>query len=263
MLELLVVISTIGLLITIMVPSLKRSMGVARSTVCMHNLREVHRALEMYRYDNDGWLPVVVKPEHSVEAINETNPWFVAMFPTYLQDPLILSCPEDPFRYRMMKVGSFGDGTDVNDYSSYGINQFMMTSGSGYLAEMGRYRPGRPSDTIFLADLGPDYVTGSSTVGVGPKRNESLLAWDDNFRPFAGEPRKPWLTKRHGDGIHMLTVSGGVRHSRTTDIMNSPMRRFYENCAAGGCTFCTEFSAFHYSFARDRLFWWVGPKPSG
>jgi hypothetical protein len=153
---------------------------------------------------------------------------------------------------------------DVADFSSYGINSFIMTAGGGVLADVDRYRPSRPPNTILLADLGPDY--GDSTPAndqsrpKGPSRNSSLLAWDDGFDIFEGAA-EPWLTARHGDGINILTLSNTVTYARTFDRLQKPIYSYYDECAAGGCTLCNELNLYHYSFARSRLYWWTGPAP--
>ena len=57
LLELLVVIAIIGLLIGLLLPSLKRSLDLAKATACKSNLRQVSYALNTYKIENDGWLP--------------------------------------------------------------------------------------------------------------------------------------------------------------------------------------------------------------
>ena len=237
---------------------------MASTTLCKSNLREVGHSLTLYRIENDGWLPVLEQAEDEIESVRSDKPWFIKLYPTYLDELLVLTCPKDPFRSRMSHVGTGLMDPDVADYSSYGINSFIMTSGNGFLADLDRHRSTRPLDTILVADLGPDDLTGAPTAGVvtGPARNASLLSWDDGFDPFTGGNAQPWLTTRHGSGINMLTIAGGVREARTSKLMREPMSRHYEDCAAGGCTFCTELRLLHYSFARDRLFWWTGPAPS-
>ena len=264
LIELLVVMAMIGLLISILIPSLKQSMDLAKATVCMHNLREIGHSLRYYRYDNDGWLPAVARTDLGIEAIRSSGPWFVKLYPSYLSDPMLLTCPEDPFKYRMAKVGGRLADPSVADYPSYGINSFLVTSGNGFLADVDRHQPARPLDTILVADLGPDDLFGQSQAGgvVGPIRNASLLAWDDGFDPLTGRTPQPWLTTRHRRGIHVLTLAGGVREALTSEIMRRPIRRFYDNCSAGGCTFCNHLRLIHYSFARDHLYWWTGPVPS-
>ena len=266
LIELLVVISVIALLVGILVPSLKRSMQMAQSTVCMHNLREIGHGLQLYRIEHKGWLPAVTPPQDSPVASTQAEVWFLKLYPTYLSDPLILTCPADPFRFRMVTACDRMDNPDIADYSSYGINSFIMTAGGGALANIDRVLPTRPLDTILIADLGPD--NGYSSVAdpdgsshlTGPSRNSSLLAWDDGFDIFDGSSES-WLTTRHGNGINILTLAGSVREARTIHTVQRPIERYYDDCAAGGCTLCRELELYHYSFARDRLYWWTGFAP--
>jgi len=57
--ELLVVISIIGLLIAILVPSLNGARRVSRRVACGGNLRSLGQALRMYLNDANDYLPVV------------------------------------------------------------------------------------------------------------------------------------------------------------------------------------------------------------
>jgi hypothetical protein len=90
----------------------------------------------------------------------------------------------------------------------------------------------------------------------GPSRNGGLLMVDDGYDPF-GDSINPWVTTRHMRGINVLTITAGVRVAHTADMPK--LSDYYGQCAAGGCTLCTQFEIEHYSFARDRLFWWTGP----
>ena len=265
LIELLVVIALIGLLIAILTPSLKRSMDLATSTVCQYNLREIGHGLMEYRIENDGWLPL--PDEVSVVASSRptaNTSWFVKLFPTYMPDPLTLMCPDDPFGYRLADDQSHLTDAAVAEFPSYGLNSFIIGVGGGYLAHVDRKQPTRPHDTILVADLGPDRMNNprrSRPSSFGPTRNGSLMMWNDGFDPFSGLPANPWVTMRHHDGINMLTLTGGVRHVRTEPVLRTPIRRFYDDCAAGGCTLCRYFKVFHYSFAKEHLYWWTGPLP--
>lgn len=270
MIELLVVISMMGLLISILIPSLKQSMRLARAAVCMHNLREIGVSLTLYRLEHDGWLPAAARSNQAVGPVGGSSPWFVKLFPSYMPDPLVLTCPEDPYRWRLVKVGGRLEDPSVAEYPSYGLNSFVGAAGNGYLADADRHQPTRPLDTILVADLGPDdlgrdYVGGPTAAGPpipGPYRNASLLTWDNCVDPISGRSPDAWLTTRHRYGIHMLTLAGGVRETRTANVMRRPLSRYYDNCAGGGCTFCNELRITHYSFADDHLYWWTGPVPS-
>lgn len=281
-----VVVTIIALMAGILLPSLKRSIRIANATVCMHNLREVGQSLHVYRIENDGFLPNVIPPAPAalvppppgsggsgyVPPPGSTNDaparevWFLKLYPTLLPDLATLTCPDDPFRVRMAAAAK-GTVVDPNvaDYSSYGINGFIMLAGGGYLTNLDRYQPTRPLDTLLLADAGPDFTVPSADRAedeLGPKRNDSLLAWDDAFDPTAAEMDAPWVTKRHGAKINALTITGGVREIHTAELTRRPVTANYPNCAAGGCTLCTDLSLPHYSFASDQLFWWTGTVPA-
>ena len=264
LIELLVVVALIGLLISMLLPSLKRSMELASSTACQSNLRELYRSLTMYRIENDGWIPVPEMASGVAQSRPENGSWFAKLHPTYLPDPLVLSCPEDPYRYRLADDRTQLRDPSVADFSSYGMNSFILSVGNGYLAHADRYQPTRPHDTILVADLGPDRMPRQSYSSRlhGPQRNRSMMMWTDGFDPFSGMPANPWVTTRHSHGINMLTLTGVVRGVQTTDILRSRIRKFYDNCAAGGCTLCSPLKQFHYSFAKDHLYWWTGPLPA-
>ncbi len=264
LLELLVVIGVIALLVSMLLPSLRRSMTIASQTVCMHHLRDLGISLRLYRYDNDGWLPNAA-PAGSGSMLDEMpEPWFLKLYPTHLRDFDLLSCPDDPYKFRMKRIGSTPDAPEVGSYPSYGINSFIMLAGGGFLADLDRHEPTRPLNTLLLADAGPDYPTESSEDGhgqKGPNRNVSLMSVGDGFDPFSRQPINPWITGRHVRKINALTLDGHVQEVRTWDIMQSPVQSYYEPCEAGGCTLCRYLDVDHYSFARDRLFWWTGPVP--
>jgi len=273
LIELLVVVALISFLLSLLLPSLKRSTDMAAATICRHHLRELGRSLEMYRMENGGWLPTVAtasaNSSNAVSALKreQPKPWFGKLYPTYLPDPMLLRCPKDPFGYRMATAFSPTSDQDVGDFASYGLNNFIMTAGGGRLANIERHAPRRPAATILSADLGPDDVivlssSPSRMTAPGPLRNDSLLMWGDGFDPFSPVRPNPWLTTRHADGIHMLTLTGGVYDVRTTELLRSPVQMRYPRCAAGGCTLCAELKLYHYSFAKDQLFWWTGPVPS-
>lgn len=264
LIELLIVMAMIGLLITMLIPSLKRSMDLARAAVCQHNLREIGQSLTMYRIEHDGWLPMAEPVAGVAASGRENTAWFAQLHPTYLPDPVVLTCPMDPFAYRMVQSRTSVRDAAVADYPSYGMNSFIMSAGGGFLANVDRYQPRRPLDTILVADLGPDVVRYGqfSQSGNGPARNRSLMMWGDGLDPFSGIAANPWVTTRHNHGINVLTLAGGVRNVKTSGLLNSPIRRFYDNCAAGGCTLCNDLTLFHYSFAKKNLFWWTGRTPS-
>jgi prepilin-type N-terminal cleavage/methylation domain-containing protein len=55
--ELLVVIGIIGVLVSLLLPSLQKARSAADRVKCMSNQRSLLQALEMYRASSDGWYP--------------------------------------------------------------------------------------------------------------------------------------------------------------------------------------------------------------
>lgn len=59
--ELLVVLSVIGILISLIFPSLKKSQAVSHRSICQSNLRQAGIAHALYAYANDKFFPVLQK----------------------------------------------------------------------------------------------------------------------------------------------------------------------------------------------------------
>ncbi len=59
LIELLVVIAIISLLVSVLLPSLRKAKELARSTICKSNLRNVGVAMLLYAEEYAGWTPVV------------------------------------------------------------------------------------------------------------------------------------------------------------------------------------------------------------
>ncbi len=57
LIELLVVIAIIALLVSILLPSLRKAKDQAESAVCASNLRSIHTASSIYASENRSWLP--------------------------------------------------------------------------------------------------------------------------------------------------------------------------------------------------------------
>lgn len=263
LLELLVVIAIIAFIIGLLIPSFQRSMRLARSTVCMHNLKELYQGVQLYRYENDGWLPLNtgnIRTWH--RPMPSSGVWFTKLHPTYLPDAMVLSCPDDPFRYKFQdrRVQANILAPVASDFASYGMNGFILNAGRGQLANLDRYRPSRPLETILFGDIGPDDEHRRSLSSIpGPLRNASQLSWDDAYNPFIRTNNPSWVTTRHVAGINMAMLDGGVRTAITTDTVRARVMAYYSSCAAGGCTLCNELRIPHYSFARSRLYWYTGP----
>ncbi|HEY3244166.1 MAG TPA: prepilin-type N-terminal cleavage/methylation domain-containing protein [Phycisphaerae bacterium] len=260
LIELLAALLIILILIAVLLPALRRSMRQAAATVCLHNLSELNHALQMYRYDNRGWLPNVAA-RGTTSAGDPDTAWFSKLMPRYFAEPAALLCPSDPFR-RLARAGLPPCARpDFANASSYGLSDFILGSPHGFL---GNREPPRSLATLMLADVGPDQMAlgdGATTLHLAEIREGGHLSLDDGYRPGSVRPKASWLTGRHQGAIHVLTVGGGVTRVRTEQMMNSVVQAYYPQCAAGDCTICKVLKLPHYSFAPG-LYWWTGPVPT-
>lgn len=250
LIEMLAVLGVTAVLMLLLIPAVQRSMRQASSTVCMHQLKEINRALQEYRLDNRGWLPDVEEPSVDGPIDAHGAAWYGRLVPRYLGNPSTLVCPADPARKTLSGAKSLDEQLDPANASSYGMNSVIHVAGLGALDRGG---PANPLETILLADMGPDLVAGGAVF-----RNDGWLPWDDAYHPALTGLRDSWLTGRHFGHINVLTVGGAVQRVRTTEMLEGRISNYYSDCAAGGCPLCLDYQLAHYSFASDRLYWWTG-----
>ncbi len=263
--ELLAVVGIIVVLISILLPSLRKSLRQAAGTVCMHNLKQIGQAIDLYAIDNNGWGPATTGSDDERDQAPPLSTWFQKLVPYHLGDPIALVCPEDPVRPWLLSNYSFNAYDPSSMASSYGMNGFVLASPGRFLSNLGGVRPTRPANTLLIADMGPDVMhvgTSGPNSPKGPRRSNGSLAWDDGD---IGDPDRmvPWITERHLWGINVLMVGLNVERVSTRELMSKTIVSFYEPCAAGDCTLCKPQVALpHYSFAASQTFWWTGPLPT-
>jgi prepilin-type N-terminal cleavage/methylation domain-containing protein/prepilin-type processing-associated H-X9-DG protein len=151
--ELLVVISIIGLLIGLSVPALSRARENARRTKCLSNVRQLQIALQMYADSHDGRVP----PRHyDAGAV-----WVDRLEPYYANREL-LHCPTDRGKVEVSYL--------MNGF----IDHFVMTSFRGNWDEFfGVYKDGG-----FPAVRLSSIPKPAETITIGEKRADSE---DDSY----------------------------------------------------------------------------------
>jgi prepilin-type processing-associated H-X9-DG protein len=100
--ELLVVIATIALLISILTPVLGKARVFARRTVCRSQLRGVGMALRMYVDDNDETMPVAAQ----LPSDEPNLPCITDVLLPYLKNRKAMRCPADRQENYFEKEGS-------------------------------------------------------------------------------------------------------------------------------------------------------------
>ncbi len=102
LIELLVVIAIVSVLVSILIPTLRRARQAASRIGCAHNLRQIHLGMGMYLHDHDGTYPCAADPvsEDPVYWLWMGRGWRRWIKP-YLsgsidaRNPSVLLCPED------------------------------------------------------------------------------------------------------------------------------------------------------------------------
>lgn len=142
LIELLVVIAIIAMLLAIILPSLKKAKQMAKDVICKSNLKQWGVVLRMYGEDSNGRVM-------SVRNTGASDSWMEA-FRNYYDNPDLRLCPEasrlareargdsvlydntnSPFiAWRGSKNLAWsqrlrGDPDAVEDYGSYGINNWI------------------------------------------------------------------------------------------------------------------------------------------
>lgn len=115
LIELLVVVAIIGILVSILLPSLAKSREIARRAVCKNNLKQCGLASTLYAETNDSVLSDTRGPgdgnqrnlgKLGVSTINELDP--------FMGTWAVSDCPN-------FATKTYGNGRDTVEYSSYRI----------------------------------------------------------------------------------------------------------------------------------------------
>ena len=135
LIELLVVIAVIALLLSILIPGLRRAKVIAKSLVCKSNLRAIQLASRMNRDDHDGKI-------FGYDAYGGDQTLFINKMKPYIENvDKIRYCPEtkvdedaDPADWP-----SFGASKRAwrwgEEYGSYGINGWTYNDELGQLRD--------------------------------------------------------------------------------------------------------------------------------
>ncbi len=100
LIELLVVIAIIALLLSVLMPSLRRARAIAKRLVCAHNLKQISLAVDLYLHSNDNTYPCAQDPLPAGYWLWMGRGWRSFVEPHLggnidPNNPSVLLCPED------------------------------------------------------------------------------------------------------------------------------------------------------------------------
>ena len=95
--DLMVVITVVGILAALVLPALSKSKLSARATGCLSNLRQIGLALQLYADENESRYPVMFDVPLGTNAVMLTNllPKVDTVLMNFLTSTNLLRCPAD------------------------------------------------------------------------------------------------------------------------------------------------------------------------
>lgn len=223
LLELLVVIALLGLLMSILVPSLGKAKELAKTTKCMSNMRNMEVAHWMYVTSNDGRL-IQAGLAHGGAHSREDVAWINTLQP-YYGDKLLARCPSDASPH--WPGGTpVPPTTDQYRRCSYGINEFTdvdLCPWGGPYPTVNRFpNPGATVHFVEMAEegefAGADHPHVDLWVGNIPAKAYNQLQIDQH----GGEPRSWTAVANYGflDGHAETLTFGDVFTDRTENLFD-------------------------------------------
>lgn len=113
--ELVIVIGIICILVGLLFPAVSRVRDAAQAARCSSNLRQLAQGMLLYAQDHNGVLPPTWRCPYTA-----TQSWWQFLYPTYLADPRVFSCPEDRSAFTPANY-TIHDKTLADGRVSYGI----------------------------------------------------------------------------------------------------------------------------------------------
>ncbi len=196
LIELLVVISIIAVVISILLPALKKSRESAKDMMCKSNLRSIGQATMAYTVDFDDYMPMnsrssiwffyfLKSHSHSGSAIN-----LGMLYPhRYISEPTVFYCPLQRAEYWTYKPDVFWKDIDA----SAGLTG-NTPGGYGYWLRS-------DLDAVKEMPYGNDYVTRLSAFGRHAYAADLTYAGEDTWAHSSGSTRQ----------ANVLSTDGSVR----------------------------------------------------
>lgn len=192
MIEMLVVIGIIGILASLLMPSLARAKAKANQIDCLNNMRQLALSLHMYGEDYNGEYPMRRTPPNAWP--HKLKPYFVNW--------KVLACRSDRFGIG----GFFADDNNPNrSYIINGFNDFfkLKLAPTNYAL----FRSWKYEHGMREADI----PKPSETIIFGEKKSGSPHVHMDLDQGRLGNDIQEIDHVRHGNRANFAFVDGSVR----------------------------------------------------
>jgi len=212
LIELLVVVAIIGILASMLMPSLAKAREKGKMAVCKNNLKQVGYGAVMFADENDDTLAVNSGNWLSTVSNTGGNAVMMGKYAELMDSPQAMYCPSMPDR-------NIGNSNERNFSANHNIPKFKSNqwcqSSYGYrkYADHSNYRLSQvDSNTAIAADLFNDYYGERfGNILHGPTMYTTL--YGDTSVSMAFDPSKwaasvswPGNVSMHEDDLNAWTV---------------------------------------------------------
>ena len=205
LIELLVVIAIIALLVSILLPSLNKARELARSAVCLVNLRSIGTAGQMYSGENNGVVAPIAR--WSEDAWFRTHPWGDGSIYAYIGGP-IARCPDVLDRTGIIfsqPYPFYGLNTDIC-YNYYWSKPATLCGTWRSMESVGN-----ASDVCMAGEvkMSVSWISTATIGSVGP------MVWEDTY------------DYRHDDRTNVVYLAGNAARYSGENLPDDTDRGFW------------------------------------
>lgn len=230
--EVLIVTAIVALLLAMLVPGLSGAREQVRRLFCANNLQQWGKALQLYRYDYDDFIPTEGHlgklPGEPYYGHEKPGAWYNTL-PSYLDLPAYKDLENVNVAIKEMPAlhvwicptknltPAYKSGSGKNQFH-YGMNQVLDGVGGSRASR----------DTPGFKDEGDAPLRANRFLG----RPTTVFMFEILPNAPSGTPRqvatmyqKDWRTKQpiarfHGDYANILYLDGAVTHAGTDDLVS-------------------------------------------
>ncbi|MDD7986141.1 type II secretion system protein [Lentisphaera marina] len=205
LIELLVVIAIIGILASLLLPTLGKARQKSRASICINNLKTLNTMYLLYADDNTGHFPAATDT-----TVGNTDRKILSYGNSQLSAPYryedignrlsFFNCPEEDkyyegiaantsnirrsYSFMRAKDPSLGNNTWERGVT---LNGWAVENNNETPWSMRFSEVNSPNSAIYKVEIDPDNLTGNSTVGLNSLHYATL----DNIRDsLLGTPKK-------------------------------------------------------------------------
>ena len=211
LIELLVVIAIIGLLVSILVPSIAKAQELAKRVSCRANLKGIGTAFQIYVQSNDDSWPFIFNDSGMEfdDPMDDTasTPWSLGTSDTQLHvaENLNLLVYDDHVGFKMFRCPSESSSTMSRDESG---ERYGFGNGSEVYIDYGYHNGYRD----------PDGASDGNPAALSSSNNPGLVIMADQPQTDSYPPNLNGASNNHGeDGINYLRSGGDAGWSESAE----------------------------------------------